>query len=322
MKTAFRIAGTGSYLPRRAVTNRELAKTIRVDPEWIEDRTGIRSRCFAAPGESVSDLALAASGAALKSAECTGRDLDAIIASTLTPDRHFPGIGVDLQARLKCNRIPAFDLNCQCNGFIFALSLAASSVIAGQFRRVLVAAAEIHSRELVFRHETRDWCVLFGDGAGAVVVERTGGHTGGRPSFLLHSDGHFADDLSCPRARPEKHGRPEPRMNKTSVIIHSSRSVTEVCQGILAENRLTLSQVDFLIPHQSNARLIHEVARRLDCPLSKVIINIEKTGNTSSASIPIALDQAVRSKRIRRGDMLLMVSFGAGFSWGAALLTY
>lgn len=321
MISSIRIAGTGSALASRVITNRDLAHKIRVDEKWIEDRTGIRSRCFAAPSETAADLGAHAAHDALRAAGVTSKEIDCVLASTLSPDRIFPGLGVDVQAKLKCHRIPAIDVSAQCNGFVFGLSIAAAYILSGQYRRILLVASEIQSRYLEINHKNKDICVLFGDGAGAAVIEADPSADKTRPVFELHSDGHFAADLSMHRPAPKK-PLPQPVMNKTSVIFHSSRSLAEVTHSIMAKNRISHDEVDFLIPHQSNKRLIEEVARRCDFPMSKVVVNIETAGNTSSASIPIALDQAVKSGRIRRGDRLLFVSFGAGFSWGAAFLTY
>ena len=321
MKPTIRIAGTGSYLPERAVTSAELAVKVHVEESWIEERTGIHTRHFAAQGESNADMAVAAAQAALKASGYAAKDIDAVIATTLSPDRYFPGISADVQARLKCGRVPAFDISCQCNGFTFGLSVAAGYILSGQYKRILLVSSEIHSRTLRFAHDNKDLCVLFGDGAGAVVIEKSTARAHDRLAFELHTDGHFAGDLAF--HRDAKPGRPaQPVMNKTSVIVHSSRSVAEVVQSILRKNGIDMDGIDCVVPHQSNLKLIEEISRRLDCPLSKFIINIDRVGNTSSASIPIALDHAVRSGRIRRGDQLLLVSFGAGFSWGACLLTY
>ena len=316
--TTIRFAGTGSYLPPRVLTSRELAKKIRVERSWIEERTGIRERRVAAPGETAAEMGFRAAQAALEAARLAPKDVDCVIASTLSPDRHFPGIAGDIQARLKCGRVPAFDISAQCNGFTFGLQAAAAHVLSGQYRRVLLVSSELHSKYLRFSHANRDLCVLFGDGAGAIVVERAEKKKKSRLAFELHTDGHFAADLCFPRAGMGG----QPHMNKTSVIVHSSRSISEVAHSLLKSQGVPLDAVDFIVPHQSNLNLLREVSRRLDCPMSKFVVNIETTGNTSSASIPIALDEAVRTRKIRRGDLLMFLSFGAGFSWGAVLVTY
>lgn len=316
-----RIAGTGSCLASRKVTSRALARKIRVEPGWIENRTGIQTRFFCEAGETNADLAVKASEKALESSGLEPKDIDLIIASTLSPDRHFPGIGVDVQARLRCGRIPAIDLNSQCSGFVFGLSAAAAYLGSGQFRKVLLVASETHSPYLEFSNRQKDVCILFGDGAGAVVVERsTRGEEG--PLFELHSDGNFASDLCLERPAKGKHGLSHPTMNKTSVIVHSSRSVAETVESLLSTAGIGLEEIDWLVPHQSNLNLLKEISRRTGMPMEKIIVNIDRVGNTSSASIPIALDDAVRASRIRRGHRIVLAGFGAGYSWGAALLTY
>ncbi len=319
-----RIAGTGSCLASREVTSRVLERKIRVEAGWIESRTGIRTRYFCAAGEKNADLAVKASQKAIEAAGLEPKDLDLVIASTLSPDRHFPGIGVDVQARLRCGRIPAIDLNSQCSGFVFGLSAAAAYLASGQCRRVLLVASEAQSPYLEFSNRQKDLCILFGDGAGAVVLEKA--PKGEAPFFEMHSDGNFALDLCLERpvrtARSKKHVPNQPAMNKTSVIVHSSRSVTEVIESILKTAGLGLDAVDWLIPHQSNLNLLKEISRRTGFPMSRIVINIDRVGNTSSASIPIALDEAVRAGRVRRGQRVLLVSFGAGYSWGAALFAF
>ena len=319
-----RISGIGSYLPRQVVPNAELAKKVGVDQKWICRRTGIEARRFAARHETTADLATHAGTRAVKDAGLAPHDIDCILASTSSPDRFFPGVAVDVQARLKCRKVPAFDLRNESNGFVFGLSIASAWIRSGQYRRVLLVASEVHSRDLNFDARNRDLCVLFGDGAGAIVLEpRKSREATDMPAFELHSDGHFAQDLVFRRrSRTDPAAPPQPVMNKTSVIMHSSRSQAEVADSILEKHNISLKQIDFIIPHQSNKNLIRELSRRLDFPMSRIIVNIEKVGNTSSASIPIALDEAVKSKRIKRGDLLLLVSFGAGFSWGSALLRY
>jgi 3-oxoacyl-[acyl-carrier-protein] synthase-3 len=323
VKHRVRIAGTGSYLPRRAVPNRELARRVGASANWIEDRTGIRSRFFASPSEKNSDLAAEAASRALRAARLPARAVDCILATTLSPDRYFPGIAVDVQARLGCRRVPAMDLACQCNGFLFGFAAASAFVSSGQFRRVLLVSSELHSRDLRFDRRSRDLSILFGDGAGAVVVEPAGPKGRSFAEFEMHSDGAFAGDLAYGRVPAGRRGpAPRPVMNKMSVIIHSSRSLEEAVSGILARNGKSPRDVDYLIPHQSNLRLIQELGRRLDLAPSKVVVNIASTGNTSSASIPIALDGAVRSGRVRRGALVVFTSFGPGYSWGSALVRF
>ena len=201
--------------------------------------------------------------------------------------------------------------------------MASAWILSGLYKRVLLVASEIHSRDLIFSHRMKDICVLFGDGAGAVVLEAANPEESMRPLFELHTDGHFANDLAFPRTYANrKQVAIQPHMNKTSVIMHSSRRLAEVVESILRENKVSLHQVDFIVPHQSNKNLLLEMSRRLDFPMSRIVINIQYVGNTSSASIPLALDDAVRSNRIKRGDLLLFVSFGAGYSWGASLWRY
>jgi len=322
--SSIRIAGTGSFLPNQCVTNREIAEKIHVKDSWIEDRTGIKTRYFAGKDMHNRDLAYASAIEALHASKLKSKDIDCIIVATLSPDRYFPGVGADVQANLKCRNIPAFDINCQCNGFVYGLSVASAYILAGQFKRVLLVCSELHSRHLKFDDSNRDLCVLFGDGAGACVLEQSEKSEESILSFELSSDGHFAEDLAYSPSvnrRTGKHDH-QPYMNKTSVIAHSSRSMEDAVKKILAKNKISLEEVDYVIPHQSNKKLLRELARRLDLPMEKMIINIDRVGNTSAASIPIALDEAIKDKRIKRGDLLLMVSFGAGFLWGAVLLRY
>ncbi len=326
-RTISRIVGTASYAPKKVLSNHELARMIDTSDEWIVERTGIRERRIAADGENTSDLAYNASRKALDEAGVEGGELDLIIVATVTPDMFFPATACLLQDRLEARGRPAFDLSAGCAGFIFALSMADQAIRGGTARRVLVVGAEVLSRILNF--EDRATCVLFADGAGAAVLVADQGDRGiisthmgsdGGNGYLIHIPGGGA-------AQPATHESIDKklhyiRMQGNEVFKLAVRAMGDVSLKALRQNGLGPQDLALLIPHQANLRIITACAKRLGIPMEKVYVNIDRYGNTSSASIPMALDEAVREGRLVEGDLLLLTSFGAGLSWGAALIRW
>lgn len=310
-----RIAGTGSYLPAKVLTNKDLESRVETSDEWIYSRTGIRQRHVAADDESASDLALMASRQALQAAGITADALDLIIVATTTPDMVFPSTACILQAKLGAKNCPAFDVQAVCSGFVYALTTADHFMRSGQHRNILVAGAEVYSRILDW--EDRGTCVLFGDGAGAVVLQRS--EQPGILSTHLHADGSHADILSVPGTvcGGKVSGRPLLQMEGNAVFKFAVRVLGEVADEALAASKLTKQDIDWLIPHQANIRIIQATAKRLGLPMDKVITTVNLHANTSAASIPLALDVAVRDGRIRAGHHVLLAGVGGGFTWGA-----
>ena len=312
-----RIAGTGSYLPARVLTNRDLERTVDTTDEWIYSRTGIRERHVAADEEKTSDLALQASRRAMEAAGIGPGDVDLIVVATTTPDMVFPGTACILQSKLGIRNCPAFDVQAVCSGFVYALATADQFMRSGAYRNALVVGAEIYSRILDWKD--RGTCVLFGDGAGAVVLARSA--TPGILSSRLHADGSQAGLLCVPGsvAGGQVTGRPLLTMDGGAVFKFAVRVLHELVEETLAENRLAISDIDWLVPHQANIRIIQATAKKLGLGMDKVIVTVDRHANTSAASIPLALDEAVRDGRIRPGQHVLMEAVGGGFTWGAAL---
>ena len=312
-----RIAGTGSYLPAKVLTNRDLERTVDTTDEWILARTGIRQRHIAADGETTSDLALHASRSALEAAGVAPAEIDLIIVATTTPDMVFPGTACILQSKLGAKNCPAFDVQAVCSGFVYALATANQFIRSGQYRHVLVVGAEIYSRILDWKD--RATCVLFGDGAGAVVLRRSA-----EPGIIaakLHADGSHARLLCVPGtvAGGQVSGRPLVHMDGQAVFKFAVTALDEVVGEILSDSKLTMSDIDWLVPHQANIRIIQSTARKLGFGMEKVVVTVDRHANTSAASIPLALDGAVRDGRIRPGQHVLMEAVGGGFTWGAVL---
>ncbi len=310
-----RIAGTGSYLPAKVLTNRDLEGSVDTSDEWIYSRTGIRQRHVAAAHECASDLALMASRRALDAAGVGADALDLIILATTTPDMVFPSTACILQAKLGVKNCPAFDVQAVCSGFVYALTTADHFMRSGQYRNILVVGAEVYSRILDW--EDRGTCVLFGDGAGAVVLQRSD-----KPGILatrLHADGSHAHILSVPGtvSGGKISGRPLLQMEGNAVFKFAVRVLGEVAEEVLAASGLAKDNIDWLIPHQANVRIIQATAKRLGLPMDKVITTVDLHANTSAASIPLALDVAVRDGRIRQGQHVLLEGVGGGFTWGA-----
>lgn len=315
-----RIIGTGSHLPEKVLTNADLEKIVDTSDEWIRSRTGIRSRHIAAEGELTSDLALPAAQKALQSAGVAAADIDMIIVATTTPDMIFPSTACILQSKLGIAGCPAFDLQAVCSGFVYALSTADLFIRAGQAKKVLVVGAEVYSRILDWND--RGTCVLFGDGAGAVVLAAS--DTPGILATRLHADGRHKDQLSVPGSvcGGKVWGRPFVHMDGGSVFRFAVRVFEEVAHEVLDQAGLKVSDLDWFVPHQANIRIMEATARRLGLPVEKVIATVDHHGNTSAASIPLALDEAVRDGRIRPGQTLLLEAVGGGFTWGAVLLRW
>lgn len=315
-----RIIGTGGYLPERVLTNHEISETVDTSDAWIFERTGIRERRIAARYETASGMAEIAARQALEAADLDPCHIDLIVLATSSPDRIFPSTACLLQQRLGISGCAAFDVQAACSGFVYGLSVADQYIRAGTAKRVLIVGSEINSRLV-------DWgdratCILFGDGAGAVLLEATA-----EPGILsthIHSDGRFQDLLYLPN--PTAHVNSESRafvtMQGNDVFKVAVNTLGRIVDETLAANDLEKSDVDWLVPHQANIRIIAATARKLRMPMSHVIVTIEKQGNTSSASVPLALNEAVRDGRIERGQTVLMEAFGGGFVWGSALLRY
>jgi 3-oxoacyl-[acyl-carrier-protein] synthase-3 len=315
-----RIIGTGSYLPEKILTNRDLEKLVDTSDEWIYSRTGIRQRHVAADNESASDLALVASRRAIDAAGVTPQEIDLIIVATTTADMVFPSTACLLQAKLGIKNCPAFDMQAVCSGFVYALSTADQLMKSGQYRNVLVVGAEVYSRILDWND--RATCVLFGDGAGAVVLTKSD-----RPGILasrLHADGSYAHILSVPGgvSRGEIAGRPLLQMEGNAVYKFAVKVLSEVAEETLEAAGLAKSDVDWLIPHQANVRIIQSTAKKLGLGMERVVVTVERHANTSAASVPLALDEAVRDGRVRAGQHVLLEGVGGGFTWGAVLVRW
>ena len=315
-----RVIGTGSYLPEKVVTNDDLARTVDTSDEWIRTRTGIRSRHFAAEGELASDLALPAARRALQAAGVQPADIDLIIVATTTPDIIFPSTACILQSKLGIAGCPAFDVQAVCSGFVYALTIADLFIRSGQARHVLVVGAEVYSRILDWND--RGTCVLFGDGAGAVVVAASD-----QPGIIatkLHADGRHKDMLCVPGSvnGGKVSGSPFVQMDGASVFKFAVRVFEEGANEVLEAAGLKVSDLDWFIPHQANIRIMEATVRKLGLPKEKLISTVHHHGNTSAASIPLALDEAVQDGRVLPGQTLLLQGVGGGFTWGAVLLRW
>jgi 3-oxoacyl-[acyl-carrier-protein] synthase-3 len=315
-----RIVGTGSYLPEKIVTNDDLARTVDTSDEWIRTRTGIRSRHVAAEGQLASDLALPAAQSALQSAGVAAADIDLIIVATTTPDMIFPSTACILQSKLGVAGCPAFDVQAVCSGFVYALTIADLFIRAGQAKHALVVGTEVYSRILDW--SDRGTCILFGDGAGAVVVSASN-----KPGILasrLHADGSHKDALCVPGSvnGGKVWGSPFVHMDGGSVFKFAVRVFEDGANEVLKVAGLAVSDLDWFIPHQANIRIMEATAKKLGLPPEKLIATVDHHGNTSAASIPLALDEAVKDGRIQSGQTLLLEAVGGGFTWGAVLLRW
>ena len=320
-----RIAGTGSYLPERVLTNADLEKMVETTDEWIQERTGIRTRHIAAEGQTTVDLAYQAALRALEAAGTTADEIDLIVFGTTTPDLVFPNCGALLQDRLGIRNCPAFSVEAACSSFIYALSVADKFIKLGDAKCALVIGAETLSR--IVDWSDRSTAILFGDGAGAVVLKPA--DEAGIISTHLHTDGFYKDLLYCP-VGPSKGFHPD-EQGRIPAYIHMAgnevfkiavKSLGAIVDETLAANGLDKSAIDWLIPHQANIRIIQATAKKLEMSMDKVIVTVEQHGNTSAASVPMALDAGVRDGRVKRGDLILLEAFGGGLTWGSALIRY
>jgi len=318
-----RIAGTGHYVPEKVLTNHDLEKMVDTTDEWIRTRSGIEQRHIAADDQTTADLAIEAAKRAMEAAGITADDIDFIAVGTTTPDLVFPNVGTIIQQRLGIHGCAAFSVEAACSGFIYALSIADKFVKSGEAKNALVIGAETLSR--ITDWTDRGTCVLFGDGAGAVVLQPS--EEQGIISTHLHADGQYKDLLFAPAGVSK---RPTEELDKAFAINMLGNEVFKVAvktlgavvEETLAANDLDHDELDWLVPHQANKRIIEATAKRLRMPMEKVILTVQKYGNTSAASVPMALDVAVRDGRIKRGELLLLEAFGGGFTWGSALLRF
>jgi 3-oxoacyl-[acyl-carrier-protein] synthase-3 len=318
------IAGTGGYLPARSLSNDELAAIHGLDTSdaWIAERTGIRRRHIAAEGETASDMGVAACRAALEQAGVDAAEVDAILVATATPDAAFPSTAARIQGKLGLTRGLAFDLSAACAGFVYALGVADAMIRAGQVRGVLVVGTEVFSRILDWTD--RGTCVLFGDGAGAVLLraEEAHGHSRGLLSTHLHSDGRYGDILKVDGGAGSTGGAGVVRMAGKEVFRHAVTKLASAVDEALAANGLMQSDIAWLVPHQANLRIIEGMGKKLGLPPDRVVVTVDRHANTSAASIPLALAEATRDGRIRPGDLVLMEAIGGGLTWGAALARF
>ena len=313
------IKGTGSALPARRVDNAELCETVDTSDEWIVERTGIRSRYIAAPHETTATLAADAARRAIEAAGLQPSDIDLIILATATPDQTFPASATKVQALLGIDDCIAFDVAAVCTGFLYALTVADSMIRGGNVRRALVIGSETFSRILDW--EDRTTCVLFGDGAGALVLAGEDGDAG-ILATRLHADGRHNDMLFVDGGPSTTGTVGKLRMKGREVFRHAVVNLAAVLREVLDEAGLTPADVDWVVPHQANARILDATAKKLGLPPEKVIVTVDRHANTSAASVPLALDVAVRDGRIKRGDLLVLEAMGGGFTWGAAALRY
>ena len=323
------ITGTGSYLPEKVLTNFDLEKTLDTSDEWIRTRTGIRERRIAHESESASVLAAHAGRKALESAGVQADELDMIIVCTSTPDVLFPATACFVQKELGASKSAAYDVSAVCSGFVFGLSIAEQYIKSGRYRHVLVIGSEVNSR--IVDWTDRNTCILFGDGAGAVVISRTeGDNVSGILSSHIYSDGNLSNLIEVPKAigRDQnsagcaKHDRFFIQMSGNATFKVAVKRMTAVCQEALKHNGLSKDDVDLIVPHQANKRIIDAVAEKLQVPSEKVFMNIHKFGNTSAASIPIAINEAREAGRIQPGCLMLIMVVGAGLTWGAAVIRW
>lgn len=322
-----RITGTGSYAPKKIITNHDLEKLVETSDEWITERTGIKERRIAEKGQCTSDLAYEACKRALKSAGTAPDQIDLIIVATMTPDKILPSVGCVLQEKLGAKKAAAFDIYAACSGFIYGLSVANAFIKSDMYKNVLLVGAEILSRFTDW--EDRTTCILFGDGAGAVVIQK---HVGKRGilSTHLHSDGALAELIEVPGGAAQHPASFDTirkrmhfiKMKGNETFKAAVRSLEGVVQETLEHNGVKPEEIDFLVPHQANLRIIQAMAQRLNMPMEKVVLTLPKYGNTSAASIPMALDEAVRDGRIKENHLLLLEAFGGGLTWASALMRW
>jgi 3-oxoacyl-[acyl-carrier-protein] synthase-3 len=328
-----KITGTGRFIPPKIITNFDLEKKMNTSDEWIQQRSGIKERHYAEAGIGSSDLAYEAALKAIDDAQIDKSEIDFIIAATLSPDHYFPGIGVLVQAKLGLENIGALDIRNQCSGFIYALSVADQYIRTGTYKKILLVAAEKQSANLDYSDDGRDLAVLFGDGGAAVIIEPgNSDEERGILSTHLFSDGNYVEDLWMEKPSCRDHPcfsvdmvtnkKIFPEMNGRNVFKTAVVKMPEAVRAALTHNNLTIDDVDHLIPHQANERISQMVARNLKIPVEKVIRNIERYGNTTAASIPIALDEALEEGRIKKGDLVMLTAFGSGYTWASAAIRW
>lgn len=314
-----RITGTGSYLPEHVMTNAELEKMVETSDEWIQSRTGIRQRHIARPDESTCDMAVHAANRALAAAGVDKNEIDLVLFATSTPDQVFPSNACLLQRAIGItNNCTAFDIQAVCSGFVYALTVADKFIRSGSTKKALVIGADCLSK--IVNWKDRSTCVLFGDGAGAVVMQAAG--EPGVYATLLHANGAYANMLEVPNGVSRPGDDRTIHMQGGEVFKFAVSAMDAIVEEILTGTGLKKSDIDWLVPHQANQRIIAATAKKLDLPMSKVILTVTHHGNTSAASIPLALDTGVRDGRIRPGQLLLFEAIGGGFAWGAALVRY
>lgn len=318
-----RIIGTGGYLPDNVMTNHDLEKIVETSDQWIRERTGIEQRHIAADDETTVDLAEHASRNAIEAAGIDPSEIDLIIFATSTPDKIFPSSACILQARLDIHGCPAFDIQAVCTGFVYALTVAEKFIQTGSARTALVVGAEVFSR--ILNWQDRGTCVLFGDGAGAVILQAD--DETGILSSHIHADGKYANLLWVPHGIGDgfdqvKEGKAFVEMRGNEVFKMAVNTLGRIVDETLAANDMKKSDIDWLVPHQANIRIITATARKLKMSMEQVVVTVNKHGNTSAASVPLALDVAVRDGRIKRGELLLLEAFGGGFTWGSVLVRY
>jgi 3-oxoacyl-[acyl-carrier-protein] synthase-3 len=317
-----RIIGTGKYLPERVLTNFDLEKMVETSDEWIRTRTGIEERHIAADDQATSDLAYRAALAAIEDAGLAPSDIDFVLVGTTTPDLIFPNVACLLQEKLGIRGGPAFSLEAACSGFLYSLVVADQFVRSGQAKRALVIGAETMSR--IIDWKDRETCVLFGDGAGAVILE--GAEEPGIMYSTLGADGRYRELLYASSGVSTRHRSTGEvaalRMKGNEVFKVAVKKLEQLVDDVIEKSQIEKGQIDWLIPHQANIRIIEATAKRLQMPMERVILTVRTHGNTSAASVPMALDTAIRDGRIKRGDLLLLEAFGGGFTWGASLVRY
>ena len=315
-----RITGTGSYLPHKILSNNDLEKMVDTNDQWIQERTGIKKRHIIAENETTTDLAFNAAVKAIEAAGIENREIDLIIIATTTPTRIFPSTASLVQERLGISGCPAFDIQAVCTGFIYALTVADKFIKSGSAKNALVIGAESLSR--IVDWSDRNTCVLFGDGAGAVVLQAS--EETGILSTHIHSDGKYNGLLSVPTGpgSMDTDAKPYIEMQGNDVFKIAVRTLSSIADETLSANNLSKKDIDWLIPHQANIRIIAATAKKLGMSMEQVVVTVDEHGNTSAASIPLALDVAVRDGRINRGEILLLEAFGGGFTWGSVLLNF
>ncbi|MFT5811846.1 MAG: 3-oxoacyl-[acyl-carrier-protein] synthase-3 [Rubritalea sp.] len=321
--TYARITGTGGYLPENVMTNDDIAKFVDTNDQWIRERTGIEQRHIVVDGQTTVDLAEGASRLAIEAAGIDASEIDLIIMATSTPDKIFPSSACILQARLDIHGCPAFDIQAVCSGFIYALTVAEKFIKSGSSKKALVVGAEVFSK--ILNWEDRATCVLFGDGAGAVILEAS--EETGILSTHIHADGQYEDLLLVPHGIGDgydkvKAGLAFVEMRGNEVFKMAVNTLGRIVDETLAANNMMKSDIDWLVPHQANIRIIAATAKKLKMPMDQVVVTVNKHGNTSAASVPLALDVAVRDGRIKKNELLLLEAFGGGFTWGSVLVRF